>query len=156
MRKYCILCCLLLLSVVPLACSQNEADGEWREVARFASYDVENYQGLPFTVVSGSSALTGPFSVHESRLQVFCVSSGAAPGADNVTPRFQESGTLIVDLYHYPDMRLVKTAVDYAWTGGDTPKHARHFCEANVQKGMYCLWVSGSNVTWAVTVSERV
>ena len=156
MRKCWILCCLLLLSLVPLACSENEEENEWRDVAKFANYKVEYYEGLPFAEVSENSTLTEPFSVHENKLQIFCVSgfSGAASGSDNVALPVREPGTLIIDLYHYPDMEFVKTAVDDEWTTAAFPDFGKYSSVANVEKGMYCLYVAGSNVTWAVTVSE--
>jgi hypothetical protein len=102
MRKYWILCSLLLLSFLPLSCTQKE--GEWRPIASFANYEVEYFQDLPFTVVSGNSTLTEPFSVHGRRLSTFCV--GSSPS----------SGFLRIDLYRYPDMKFVKTMEDDAWT----------------------------------------
>jgi len=149
MRKYWILCCLLLLSLLPLSCSQKEC--EWRPIASFANYEVEYFQDLPFTVVSGNSRLTEPFSVHGRRLSTFCV--GGSPS----------SGFLRIDLYRYPDMKFVKTMEDDAWTGdriSPTEPHSEPVklaSLANVRKGLYCLYVSSSpSVTWAVTVSECV
>jgi hypothetical protein len=57
--KYLVLCGLLLLFIMPLSCSEKEC--EWRAIAKFANYEVEYSQGLPFAVVSGNSTLTDPF-----------------------------------------------------------------------------------------------
>lgn len=147
--KQLILCSLLLLCIVPLSCSQKEC--EWREIAKFANYEVEYSQDLPFAVVSGNSTLTKPFSVHGRRLSIFCVESSTS------------SGFLRIDLYRYPDMKFVKTMVDDTWTGEKTLPRAPHSGPlktasfAKVGKGMCCLYVSGSlSVDWAVTVSECV
>jgi hypothetical protein len=149
MRKHWILCCFLLLSLIPLSCSQKEC--EWRHIARFANYEVEHFQDLPFTVVSGNSTLTEPFSVHGRRLSVFCV--GSSPS----------SGFLRIDLYRYPGMKFVKTMEDDTWTGERVSPMEPHSVpvkaasSANVRKGLYCLYVSsGPSVSWAVTVSECV
>jgi hypothetical protein len=141
--KYLILCTLVLLSIAPLSCSQKEC--EWRDIAKFANHEVEYFDGLAFTVVSGNRTQTEPFSVHERKLQIFCVS-----GSPSV-------GLLTIDLYHYPDMRLVKTVVDDTWTGNQLEGPRKGFSFAKVGEGMYCLYVSSSaSVTWAVTVSECV
>ena len=148
MRKYWILFGLLLLCLLPLSCSQKEY--EWRDIAKFANHEVEYFQGLPFTVVSDNSTLTETFSVHERKLQIFCASSSSDVGSD---------GSLVIDLYHYPDMKFVKTAVDVTWTkdGYDFFPPTKSFFSVKVGKGMYCLYVSSSaNVTWALTVSECV
>ena len=143
MRKHWILFGLLLLCLVPLSCSQKEC--EWRDIAKFANHEVEYSQGLPFTVVSGNSTLTEPFSVHEGKLQIFCASSSSDVGSD---------GSLVIDLYHYPDMKFVKTAVDDAWRHGEFTDVVKYLCFASVEKGMYCLYVSSNHVSWGVTVSE--
>jgi len=141
--KQLILCSQLLLCIAPLSCSQNEC--EWRDIAKFANHEVAYSDGLPFTVVSGNNSQTEPFSVHERKLQIFSVSGSSS------------SGLLTIDLYHYPDMRLVKTVVDDTWTGNQFEGPRKGFCFAEVERGMYCLYVSSSaSVTWAVTVSECV
>jgi len=146
MTKYLILCGLLLLSLVPLSCSQKEC--EWRDIANFANHEVENSDD--YRVISDDSRLTDPFSVNQTRLQIFCVS-----GLSDV----ESGGSLAIDLYHYPDMKFVKTAVDVTWTDDEVdfvpPTKSLFF--AKVGKGMYCLYVSSSAyVTWALTVSECV
>jgi len=57
MSKYWILCGLLLLSLVPLSCSQKEC--EWRDIAKFANHEVENFDD--YRVISDDSRLTDPF-----------------------------------------------------------------------------------------------
>ena len=153
--KYVILCSLLLLSMAPLSCSQEEC--EWRDVAKFANHEVQYFDGLAFTVVSGNSTQTEPFSVHEKRSQMFCASgfSDVGTSSDNMAP-FQPAGSLTIDLYHYPDMRFVKTAVNITLISDEFEGPRKDSCFANVQKGMYCLYVSSSHVHWAVTVSECV
>jgi len=142
MRKYWILFGLLLC-LLPLSCSQKQC--EWRDIAKFANSEVGYSQGLPFTVVSGNTTMTEPFSVHERKLQVFCASS-SPPG-----------GSLTIDLYHYPDMRFVKTVVDDRWPGDEFSGPYKDMSFAKVGKGMYCLYVSGTpSVTWGVTLSECV
>ena len=141
--RYLILCSLLLLSFVPLSCSQKEC--EWRDIAKFANYEVDGYR-----VISGDSTQTDPFSVTRGKLQIFCAS-----GLSDV----ESAGFLSMDLYHYPDMKFVKTAVDVKWTddGVDIGGPTKSFFSVKVGKGMYCLYVSSSAyVTWAVTVSECV
>ncbi|MDM7999961.1 MAG: hypothetical protein QUS33_08175 [Dehalococcoidia bacterium] len=138
-----ILCGLLVLCILPLSCSQKEC--EWREIAKFANYEVQNIQDLAFVVVSGDTTVTEPFSAHKRKLQIFSVSSCSS------------SGILTIDLYHYPDMRFVKTVADGIWTGNQSEGPRKGFCLAEAEKGMYCLSVSSSpSVTWAVTVSECV
>ena len=146
--KYLILFSLLLLSIVPLSCSQKEC--EWRDVAKFANYEVENFDD--YRVISGDSAQTDPFSVAGRRLQVFCVS-----GLSDVEPS-PSGDSLTIDLYHYPDMKFVKRAVDVTWTKGEVDffPPTKSFFSVEVGKGMYCLHVSSSHVHWAVTVSECV
>ncbi len=144
--KYLILCSLLLLSIVPLSCSQKEC--EWRDIAKFANYEAENFDD--YRVISGDSTQTDPFSVTGGRLKIFCAS-----GLSDV----ESGGFLSIDLYHYPDMKFVKTAVDDTWTDDevDFVGPTKSFFSVKVGKGMYCLYVSSSaHVTWALTVSECV
>jgi hypothetical protein len=120
----------------------------WRAIAEFANYEVENFDD--YRVISGDSTQTDPFSAIGGRLQIFCAS-----GLSDV----ELAGFLSIDLYHYPDKRFVKTAVDDTWTddGVDNAGPTKNFFSVKVGKGMYCLYVSSSaHVTWAVTVSECV
>jgi hypothetical protein len=161
MRKHWILCCFLLLSLIPLSCSQKEY--EWRDIAKFANHEVEYFLGVPFTVVSGNSTLTEPFSVHESRLQIFWVTSPSdvETSSDNMAPHSAPLDLyhyfLTIDLYHYPDMKFVKRVVDdTGWKGDGFHDVIKSSTIVNVRKGLYCLFVSSNHVNWAVTVSECV
>jgi hypothetical protein len=141
---------------MPLSCSQKEY--EWRDIAKFANHEVEYFLGLPFAVVSGNSTLTEPFSVHESRLQIFWVTSPSdvETSSDNMDP-FQPGGSLPIDLYHYPDMKFVKRVVDdTGWKGDGFHNVITSSIIVNARKGLYCLFVSSNHINWAVTVSECV
>lgn len=141
--KYLIMCAFVMLSIIPLSCSQKEC--EWRAIAKFANHEIQHVEGLPFAVVSGNTTLTDSFSVHRRMLQIFSVSGCSS------------SGILTIDLYHYPDMRFVKTVVDSTWTGSQFGGPGKGFCQAEVEEGMYCFYVSSTpSVSWAVTVSECV
>ena len=151
MSKYWILCGLLLLSLVPLSCSQKEC--EWRDIAKFANHEVENFDD--YRVISDDSRLTDPFSVNQTRLRIFCAYNlfDVEHGPDDMAP-VQLAGSLTIDLYHYPDMKFVKTAVD---TTSIDEFVGKSLSFAKVGKGMYCLFVSSStNVTWALTASGCV
>jgi len=159
MRKHWILYCFLLLSLVPLSCSQKEC--EWRHIAKFANCEVENFDDF---VISDNIGQTAPFSVHEKRLSISYAHSPSdvEASSDNMA-LVQWAGSLTIDLYHCPNMKFVKTVVDDIWaydiwTGdgihGVTSGPFIMPIRVNVKKGLYCLFVSSSHVHWAVTVSE--
>jgi len=151
MRKQWILCCFLLLSLIPLSCSQKER--EWRDIAKFANHEVEFLEG--YRVISGDSAQTDPFSVTGGRLRIFCA-SGCASSLTDVEPS-PSAGFLTVDLYHYPDMRFVRRAVNETWTGDVSVEPSKDFFFVRVGQGMYCFYVTSSaSVSWGLTVSECV
>ena len=149
MRIYLILCSLLLLSIVPLSCSQNQAECEWRDLIEFEPKNSE--------VFAGYSGKTQAFSVKGTGIFIVCPHSLMENQFS--TPKLTE-GSFSIDVYTYPDMKLVKTAaIDDTWTGyeirGDLDNARSAFIP--VEKGMYCLYVSSSPyVVWKIAMRECI
>ncbi len=137
--KYLILCSLLLLSLVPLSCSQNQETCEWREVAKFqADYDY---------ISSTYSKQQEPFSVTGGKFRLQWVAGRPAEYAQGVT-------YFSIAVYQYPDMKLVESPVDEKDVGEEATAHE---VEVQAGKGMYCLYIScGESVVWVVNVDECV
>jgi hypothetical protein len=133
------LAAIALFALAPLSCSQDKAECEWREVARFTPSGSQ--------VLFGYSGETDTFSTNQERLRITSISN-----ISDTAPASILSGSFSIDLYHYPDMKLVKRVVDETALGKE---QVYRNVEVEVDKGMYCLYVSNSTyVLWGVQVHE--
>jgi hypothetical protein len=141
MRRYWILCGLLLLSLVPLSCSQKEC--EWRR-------DIANFHPEAYRVLSGYKDQTEPFSVKGEKIAVrWAANLSASRAGEGIS-----SGSLSIDVYRYPDMDLVASPVDETRLDEEGKLE---LVEVEAGNGMYCLYISSSAyVVWAVAVDEWV
>ena len=138
MGKYWILCSLLLLSLMPLSCSQKEC--EWRR-------DVANFQPEESVVLSqGYSDQTEAFSVKGEKMAIRWAAASYPNGG--------RESHFSIDVYRYPDMELVASPVDETEVGEEAVMER---VEVQAENGTYCLYISSSvGVAWAIAVEEWV
>jgi len=131
--RYVILCSLLLLSFVSISCTQRACT--WHEVTRFD----------PSSFGSAYSKQQEPFSVSGEKFRLRWTASKLAAYGEG-------AGYFAIDLYRYPDMKLVESAVYDTDVGGEGEVHK---VVVQAGKGMYCLFIyTGKYVGWAVHVDE--
>jgi hypothetical protein len=136
--KYLIVCSLLLFSLVPLSCCQKTC--RWNKIARFMTEDSDN-------VTAPYSEQQEPFRFKGGTLQLWYK-------AQRVTAYAPGVSYFSIDVYEYPDMKLISSPVDERAIGEESTDN---MVEVQAEEGTYCLNVScGVWVLWDVSVEEYV